>query len=144
MKPKRFSLAAIAILLSSAGLIFASRIAYAYPAGTGELPSSSDTVTAGTSLQTLIAPFENFFESLLGSIGTQPIVGGTIDAQGPVDPGFNFSNIQNTNPQQLLQEVDQWFMNLNPTEVITAVLNGILWVLWLTQQFVQWLLSLVH
>jgi len=132
------------VVLILVGLAFASNVAFAYQVGSIGAPPSSSNITIGSSFQTLATPFENFFQSLANSIGNQPILGGPSGMNAPLAPTFNFNNIQSVNIQTLLQEVDHWFVNLNLSEVVTAVLNGILWVLWIAQQFVQWLLSLVR
>ena len=144
MNPRRFFTATVISLLLSFGLLFSLNAAYAYPAGSGGAPASSSGVTIGSSFQTLIAPFENFFQNLANSIGSQSVLGGGSATTPPRLPTFNFNNIQNVNLQTLVQEIDQWFSNLNLMKVVTVVLNAILWVLWITQQFVQWLLGLVH
>lgn len=138
MKPKRFFLAAAAV--AALALNFSLNVAHAYPVGsTGSMPlpqfpagssgsfNFSDT-NLGSSFQTLITPFEEFFKSLQNSIGTQPVVGPTTPETNPslpTAPNFNFSH----------ESLSGFFV---------TILQGMLWVLGLTQQFIQWLISLIH
>ena len=139
MKPQRFFSALVVVVLAMVGL--SCGVARAYPIGsTSPAPS---VVTLGTSFQTLVAPFAAFFESLSGSIGSQSVLGGS-PASPPPTPSFNFNNIQNVNPHIVLDQVDRWFMQNSFSQIVTFVLSAIVWVLWLTQQFVQWLLGLIH
>lgn len=129
MEPRRFFLAAVVVF----GLIISLHAAYAYPTGPGGIPlpqppadtSGSFNISLGDSWQTLIAPFVNFFNSLKNSIGTQPVVGPEINPMPSGIPSFNFGNG-------------------SPSDIVKTILNGILWVLSLAQQLIQWVLGFVH
>jgi hypothetical protein len=122
---KKRLLALFAILAVIAG-IFPFASAYAYPTDPSSTPPTTQSIQS--SFQNLFAPFQNFFESLKGAIGDQPVVG-------------NPSNM----PQVPTLQVSTFnTQNVNTTNVVTELLKGTIWVLSLVQQFVQWLLNLVN
>ena len=138
MKPQWFFPAAVVSL----GFIFSLNVAYAYPAGsTGstmplpQLPTNLNgpyNFNFGDSFENLITPFSSFFNSMKNSIGSQPIVG------GPVSPvQVQLPNLNNLNG---LNNIG----NLSGAQILRFILDWILWVLGLAQQFIQWLLGFVH
>ena len=123
--------------------------AYAYPLGEQPI-SSSNSTTIENSFNNLAAPFEQFYQSLSNAIGNQPVVGpqsGSGPEVIPNMPSISTYNLQDMNVQDVPHELDHWaagISNFNPSEIITGTLNGIAWVLGLTQQFIQWLLGFVR
>ena len=126
------------------------RAAHAYSSPTSGMPlpvpptgTSSFDFNFGNSFQTLVAPFQAFFNSLANSIGNQPIVGPSSGSNVPA-PTINLPDMNlNGGSHQL----DQWFsnlFNLNFAQFATLILNWILWVLGLAQQLIQWLLGQIH
>lgn len=76
MKSERY--VPVALVLVLVGFLLSSGTANAYAIGTTSPTSASPSnISLGISFETLFAPFEAFFESLAGSIGNQPVLGGT-------------------------------------------------------------------
>jgi hypothetical protein len=136
-------------------LIVPLACAHAYSSGGSGIPlpmpstgTSSFDFNFGSSFQNLLTPFQAFFNSLTNSIGSQPVVGpGTSAGSTNSVPPIPTFNLQNVNLQNGPHEIDEWFLNLTHLSlggIVKTILNFILWVLWLTQQFVQWLISLIH
>ncbi len=150
-------IAAALIIFLAPPTLFAPASANAYSidgSGTPAAPGASGAGSGAASLpaipaiqngglNSLFAPFENFFQSMTsmaGSTGGQGLGSGSLPASVTNNPAVN------NGVRGALQGFDEWLYGLAGFHILglfAALLNILAWILGLVKSIVDWLLHLI-
>ena len=133
--------------------IFAAPQAHAYAIGSSATAGANapgGSFNIGSSLQNLVSPFTNFFNSFHGNSNGAINVNGTNVALPSVNVSISTSatgaSVQNL-LSQWVSEFDNWFYGVSGVQlsgIMVAILGVFSWALGLAQQVVNWLVGLFH